>query len=139
MPVTTLPTASLPKETTLLPRAWPFHVVPARLLGMTALLAILAFLTLYPLAMLLYGSLHTTPPGMAGSFSLDGYRQVATAQNMVIVLNTIGLALAKTIPSMIVAVALAWILARTDTPCRGALEVLVTLPFFVPPILTAMA
>ncbi len=29
--------------------------------------------------------------------------------------------------------------ARTDTPIRGALEVLITLPFFIPPILTAMA
>jgi iron(III) transport system permease protein len=36
-------------------------------------------------------------------------------------------------------VLLAWILARTDTPFRGALEVMVTLPFFIPPILTAMA
>ena len=34
---------------------------------------------------------------------------------------------------------LAWIVARTDTPGRGVLEVLITLPFFIPPILTAMA
>ena len=40
---------------------------------------------------------------------------------------------------MALAVLLAWILARTDTPFRGSLEVLVTLPFFIPPILTAMA
>ena len=37
------------------------------------------------------------------------------------------------------AVLLAWIIARTDTPLRGTLEVLITLPFFIPPILTAMA
>ena len=34
---------------------------------------------------------------------------------------------------------LAWIVARTDTPGRGVLEVLITLPFFIPPILTATA
>src|ERR1051326_9019711 len=34
---------------------------------------------------------------------------------------------------------LAWIGARTDTPARGALEILITLPFFIPPILTATA
>src|ERR1051326_3546565 len=34
---------------------------------------------------------------------------------------------------------LAWIVARTDTPARGLLEVLITLPFFIPPILTATA
>jgi len=41
--------------------------------------------------------------------------------------------------SITMAVLLAWILARTDTPFRGALEVLITLPFFIPPFLTAMA
>ena len=30
-------------------------------------------------------------------------------------------------------------MARTDTPGRGVLEVLITLPFFIPPILTATA
>jgi iron(III) transport system permease protein len=110
-----------------------------RLAGLAVLIAILAFLTVYPLAMLLYGSLHSTPPGMAGEFNLDGYRDVLTMQSVVTLANTIGISLAKTIPSVIVAVFLAWILARTDTPFRGTLEVLVTLPFFIPPILTAMA
>src|SRR5690606_13928985 len=40
---------------------------------------------------------------------------------------------------LILAIVLAWIVARTDTPARGALEVLITLPFFIPSILTAMA
>jgi len=35
---------------------------------------LLAFLSLYPLSMLLYGSLHTTPPGIPGTFDLSGYR-----------------------------------------------------------------
>ena len=49
-----------------------------RHLGILVLLAILAFLTLYPLSMLFYGSLHSTPPGMVGEFNLDGYRQILT-------------------------------------------------------------
>jgi len=89
--------------------------------------------------MLLYGSLHSTPPGMAGTFNLDGYQAVLSQQSLITLLNTVGIAFAKTIPSLVIAVLLAWILARTDTPFRGALEVLVTLPFFIPPILTAMA
>jgi iron(III) transport system permease protein len=110
-----------------------------RIIGVALLVAILAFLSVYPLSMLLYGSLHSTPPGMAGTFNLDGYRDVLTQQNLITLLNTVGISLAKTVPSLVLAVLLAWILARTDTPCRGALEVLVTLPFFIPPILTAMA
>ena len=41
--------------------------------------------------------------------------------------------------SLALAILLAWIVARTDTPGRGVLEILITLPFFIPPILTATA
>jgi len=110
-----------------------------RNLAVIALVLLLGFLTVYPMSMLLYGSLHSTPPGSAGTFNLDGYRQILTAHNVVVLLNTIGISIAKTIPSLLTAILLAWIVARTDTPHRGVLEVLITLPFFVPPILTAMA
>ena len=89
--------------------------------------------------MLLYGSLHSTPPGIAGSFDLSGYRQVLTWPTAVLFANTVGISLLKTIISLALAVLFGWIIARTDTPARGALEVLITLPFFIPPILTAMA
>jgi iron(III) transport system permease protein len=110
-----------------------------RIAGLTLLVVLLAFLSVYPLSMLLYGSLHSAPPGIEGTFNLDGYRDVLSGQSFVVLLNTVGIALAKTIPSLVLAVLLAFILARTDTPFRGPLEVLVTLPFFIPPILTAMA
>ncbi len=110
-----------------------------RTVGVAALIAILGFLTLYPFGMLLYGSLHSTPPGMAGEFNLHGYAEVFSAPAMLILLNTVGISLAKTIPSLTLAVFLAWIIARTDTPWASKLEVLITLPFFIPPILTAMA
>ncbi|WP_240543197.1 ABC transporter permease [Bradyrhizobium canariense] len=118
---------------------WLQATAAGRVTALALLVAVLAFLSVYPLSMLLYGSLHSTPPGMAGTFNLDGYRDVITLQSAVTLLNTVGISLAKTIPSVILAVLLAWILARTDTPFRGALEVLITLPFFIPPILTAMA
>lgn len=110
-----------------------------RQIGVIALIAILGFLTIYPISMLLYGSLHSAPPGSAGEFNLDGYRAILTAENLKILLNTVAISLAKTIPSLLTAIFLAWIIARTDTPARGVLEILITLPFFIPPILTAMA
>jgi iron(III) transport system permease protein len=103
------------------------------------LLAVLLFLTAYPMAMLVYGSLHTTPPGEIGVFSLDGYRAMLSGSNALMLLNTVGLSLVKTVLSMALALFLAWIVARTDTPGRGSLEVLITLPFYIPPILTAVA
>src|SRR6266851_320615 len=110
-----------------------------RLFGMGALILILCFLTLYPMVMLLYGSLHSTPPGIPGEFNLDGYVGLVSAENLVVLANTVGISLVKTILSLALAVLLAWIIARTDTPGRGVLEVLITLPFFIPPILTATA
>jgi iron(III) transport system permease protein len=107
--------------------------------GIAALVLVLGFLSLYPMAMLFYGSLHSTPPGIAGTFNLDGYASLATAENLTVILNTAAISLVKTVLSLALAVLLAWIVARTDTPGRGVLEVLITLPFFIPPILTATA
>jgi iron(III) transport system permease protein len=103
------------------------------------LVLVLGFLTVYPTAMLLYGSLHSTPPGMAGEFNLDGYTSLATAENFEALVNTTILSLVKTVLSLALAILMAWIVARTDTPGRGVLEILITLPFFIPPILTATA
>jgi iron(III) transport system permease protein len=105
-----------------------------------ALLAlVLASLTAYPLAMLFYGSIHSTPPGSPGTFNLDGYRQVFSSKSLPVLVNTLSIALTKTVISVVIATALAFIIARTDTPYRRTLEALITLPFFIPPILTAMA
>lgn len=103
------------------------------------LLLVLSVLTLYPLATLLYGSLHTTPPGVAGEFSLDGYRAVVSRENFKILLDTLGIAFLKTVIAVALAVLFAWIVARTDTPGRGVLEILIALPFFIPPVITATA
>ncbi len=107
--------------------------------GLAAILVALGFLSLYPLAMLLIGSVSSAPPGTAGDFTLEGYRAVASWRTLELLGSTLLIATVKTALSLALAIVLAWIIARTDTPCRGALEVLVTLPFFFPPILTAMA
>jgi ABC-type spermidine/putrescine transport system permease subunit I len=108
-------------------------------ISVSLLLIVLSLLTLYPLATLLYGSLHTTPPGVPGEFNLNGYKEVLSAQNFRILLDTLGIALLKTAIAVSLAVLFAWIVARTDTPGRRALEVLIALPFFIPPVITATA
>jgi iron(III) transport system permease protein len=110
-----------------------------RNLSLAVLVLFLAFLSLYPLAMIFYGSVHTTAPGTPGTFSLAGYRAILQDGNLVILLNTVVISFIHTLLAIIVAIVLAFIVARTDTPWRGTLEVLITLPFFVPPVLTAMA
>jgi iron(III) transport system permease protein len=107
--------------------------------GITLLVLLLGFLSVYPMAMLFYGSLHSTPPGVAGEFNLDGYAGLLTSENLEVLANTVVISLIHTVLSMALAILMAWIVARTDTPARGTLEVLITLPFFIPPILTATA
>ncbi|MBN9428137.1 MAG: iron ABC transporter permease [Burkholderiales bacterium] len=106
--------------------------------GAYLLLIILVFLTLYPLAMLLYGALSTAPPGELGSFDLRGFRELWNAATAKVLLDTLSLSVVKTTLGVALAVLLAWIVTRTDTPGRGTLEVLLSLPFFIPPILLAM-
>jgi iron(III) transport system permease protein len=107
--------------------------------GVVGLIVVLAFLCAYPLAMLFYGSLHSSPPGEPGVLDLAGYEALFSAENLVVIANTVLIALIKTSLSLAFAVLLAWILVRTDTPFRSVLETLITLPFFIPPILTALA
>ncbi|MGJ5202892.1 ABC transporter permease [Bradyrhizobium sp. HKCCYLR20261] len=110
-----------------------------RPMATVALIALLCFLTVYPMLMLLYGAFASEPPGVAGSFNLAGFRHLLEARTWSILWTTVALSLVKTVLSLVVAIGLAWIIARTDTPFRRTLEVLITLPFFIPQILTAMA
>lgn len=128
----------LPRDPNAPPGLWQQPAV-RRGVVIGALTLVLAFLTLYPLLMLLYGSFYTAPPGEAGTFSLRGYREMLTGENFHVLWNTAVISLTKTVLSLLVALALAWIIARTDVPWKGPLEIAITLPFFVPPILTAMA
>src|SRR5690606_6168836 len=77
--------------------------------------------------------------GMPGEFNLDGYRALLSERALAVLWNSLTIAFAKTVLSLVLAVFFAWVIARTDTPYRGAIEILITLPFFIPPILTATA
>lgn len=114
-------------------RVWPVHSAAS-----FAVATALAALTLYPIGTLLYGSLSSAPPGQAGTLDFSGYGALFNAHTLSILAVTIGISLLKTVLSLIPATILAWLISRTDVPARGALELLIGLPFFIPPILTAM-
>jgi iron(III) transport system permease protein len=108
--------------------------------AMVALTLVVAFLVLFPLGMLLYGSFWTARPGFPGTFTLDNYIKAYTdVDTYRILLTTAILIGSKTIFAVALATTLAWIVTRTDTPFRGLLELLITLPFFIPGLLEAIA
>jgi iron(III) transport system permease protein len=108
--------------------------------AMSLVTLLVAFLVLFPLGMLLYGSFWTGRPGFPGAFTLDNYLKAYTSlETYQVLLTTVLLVGAKTLVAVAFATALAWIVTRTDTPLRGLLEVLITLPFFIPGLLEAIA
>src|SRR5712691_679072 len=108
--------------------------------AMAGITLLVAFLVLFPLGMLLYGSFWTARPGFPGAFTLDNYIKAYTdIGTYQVLVTTIVLVGAKTLVAVAFATTLAWIVTRTDTPLRGLLEVLITLPFFIPGLLEAIA
>ncbi len=117
--------------------------VPSRLsrLGLpVALFLVVGVLTVVPIAMLALGSFRDAPPGAGGGWTLEGWVSAYTDRRtystlIVTVLVAVG-ALAGATP---VALLLAWIVTRTDTPGRQVLERLLLLPLFIPGVLLALA
>jgi iron(III) transport system permease protein len=98
-----------------------------------ALLIATAFMVLYPLAMVLYGSVRDAAPGQPGAFTLAHWRAVLTdASTYRLLLTSVLIALPRTILALLLATAFAWCLARTTTPGKRLLEGLLVFLFFLP-------
>jgi iron(III) transport system permease protein len=111
-------------------RRWQFD---GPTFGYTALLALLGLLVLYPVVMVVLSSFQTSRPGQAAIWSLDAWRIALGDPSMVqAVWNTILLMLAQHGLSLPIAVALAWVLARTDIPGAHWLEFAFWIAFFLP-------
>jgi iron(III) transport system permease protein len=121
--------------------AWSGRVrLDGAFLAMSVLTLVVGFLVLFPLAMLLYGSFWTSRPGFPGALTLDNYlRAYGSAETYQVLLTTVLLMGVKTLLAVGLAGTLAWIVTRTDTPMRGWLEVLLTVPYFIPGLLEAIA
>ena len=108
--------------------------------GGTLLLGLVLFLTVYPLVMLLYGSVRSAAPGLPGALTVagyaDAYGDAVTYQTWA---NSLVLATAVTLISTAIALCFAFTVARTDAPLRGMVLPLMTLIYIIPPIFFAFA
>ena len=106
---------------------------------MIALLAVLGFLILYPLLMLIYGSLRGGGPGTQSGFTISGYvAAVTNMDNYKVLWTTFWLSVVRAVLSMALAIFLAWVVTRTDTPWRKGLEFLIWMVFLGLPYLPAL-
>jgi iron(III) transport system permease protein len=100
---------------------------------MGALTLAVAVLTVTPVAVALVASFRTAPVGQAGVWTLSGIVNVAKdPSTLSIVWTTVWMGVIRAGLATLIAVMLAWILARTDCPFRAQLEVVLLLSFFFP-------
>lgn len=107
---------------------------------MLVLLLVIAFLVVYPLSMIIYGSFKGGPPYAASDFTLKGYVDAfSRLTTYLTLLTSFWLGGVRALLAMAVAVFLAWVVTRTDTPYKKILEVAVWIQFFLPyqPIIMA--
>jgi iron(III) transport system permease protein len=101
---------------------------------------LLAFLALYPTAMLFYGSVSDAPLGLPGRLTLTHFRTVYGDPNTYrIIGNSFVFAGGAAALSLIVGGTLAWIAIRTDAPGRALFDLVAIVPNVLPPLLTATA
>jgi iron(III) transport system permease protein len=111
-------------------RRRPFDVTNV---AYTALLLLLVLLVLYPVVMVVLSSFQTSRPGQAAAWSLEAWRVALADPSMAqAIWNTLLLIVAQHGISLPIAVALAWVLARTDIPGAHWLEFLFWIAFFLP-------
>src|SRR6185436_5137290 len=97
------------------------------------LLVATAFMVVYPLAMVLYGSVRDVAPGQPGAFTLANWRAVLSdAGTFQLLATSILIALPRTVLALLLATIFAWCLARTTTPGKRLLEGLLVFLFFLP-------
>jgi iron(III) transport system permease protein len=108
------------------------------------LLAILAFLVLYPIFMLLFGALTGVNPVVdglhPGEISIDNFTAVLANPNVhSALLNSFVACTGGTALALLIGLAFAWIVVRTNTPWKGLIATAGLLPLFVPPLVAAVA
>jgi len=103
------------------------------LLLMSLLLLLVAFLVLTPLGLLVFNSFQLSRPGAPIVYGLEGWRKAFVSPGILqAMMNTFTLAITRQIIALVIGIFIAWLLARTDIPMKGTLELFFWLSFFLP-------
>jgi iron(III) transport system permease protein len=101
---------------------------------------LLAWLVLYPLSVLLIGSLRTDLPMRPGSFTLANFSALLSEPaNLQAIINTVVSSSLATLAAAVIGIALAWITSRTDTPAAKFFDNAFVLPYYLSPFIGAIA
>lgn len=100
---------------------------------MGLLLLVVAFLVLTPLGLLVFNSFQLSRPGEPIVYGLDGWSKAFVSPGILqAMMNTFTLAITRQIIALVLGIFIAWLIARTDIPMKGTLELFFWLSFFLP-------
>ena len=111
-----------------------------RRINMDKLMTVICFILLFiiviiPIFMIIYNAFF-----FEGKFELDMFvTQLTDSKNLAAMWNTLKIALFATVFGTIMGVFYAWLLGRSDIPCKGLMRALFSIPYMFPPFLGAMA
>ena len=109
-------------------------------LGYTLVLAVVAFLVLYPAFRLLIGSFEVDAFSANPSVGLENWQAVFSRPRLIAAIeNTITLSLARQLIALLFGVIIAWLIARTNLPMAGWLEVGFWIALFMPALPVTLA
>lgn len=95
--------------------------------------------TLAPLFEVVLRSVQKQTGLLTHVYSLDNYHRLAAASMLSSAANSFIIAGGASVLATLVGVVLAWLVARTDMPGRQAIEIVSYIPFFLTPLISAVA
>ncbi len=106
---------------------------------MATLVAVVALFVLYPIFYLFQAALDVGLPDSRPptAYGVDNFLKILDYQT--ILMNTLVVTLAATLLALVFGFMTAWILTRTNVPFKRTLDQLMTVPYYVTPLLGALA
>lgn len=108
-------------------------------LMMLLVLLLCAALVIYPVVFIVAESFNIGEPGVFPPGEIGLHNFAAMSEDMDVIANTLMVAFGATIMAVTIGFILAWILTRTNIPGRARLERLMELPYYMTPLVGAMA
>ncbi len=101
--------------------------------------SLIAFLSLQPTLMLLYGSVSDAPLGLPGHLTFQNYRTAySDPETFLLILNSFVFAAGSAVLSIVFAGVIAWVVVRTNAPGARFFELIAIVPNIMPPLLIAV-
>src|SRR5262245_13882404 len=106
---------------------------------MAALVAVVALFVLYPVYYLFQAAFDVGAPDVRPptAYGVDNFLRILNYQQILV--NTLVVTAASTVMALVFGFMTAWILTRTDVPFKRTLDQLMTVPYYVTPLLGALA